>query len=273
MLIDSHCHLASHKFASSELDEIIARATAADVRAMVSLATCLDDLDANLTIADTHQQVGVCLGIHPCDVHNAPDDAIAVIETHSADARVVGIGETGLDYYHPAPDGWTEEAFRTRQRDFLDQHFQLAKRCGLGVVIHTRDRSGSQSFEDALAIYESYAHEVRALFHCYIGTSQNARRVLALGGLVSFGGVATFKSAQDVRDVARILPRGSFLLETDSPYLTPVPHRGQRNEPAYVRHTAECIAHERGESLAELIAHCGAATLQFFPTLRQKIRA
>lgn len=273
MLIDSHCHLASHKFDASELDDLIARATAADVRAMVSLATCLDDLDANLTIADTYQQVGVCLGIHPCDVHNAPDDALAVIDSHIHDDRVVGIGETGLDYYHPAPDGWTEEAFRTRQLDFLDQHFQLAKRCGLGVVIHTRDRSGCQSFDDSLAIYEPYAHEVRALFHCYIGTSRNARRVLALGGLVSFGGVTTFKSARDVLDVARILPRGSFLLETDSPYLAPVPFRGMRNEPAYVRHTAECIAKERGESLAELTAHCGEATLQFFPKLRKKIGA
>jgi TatD DNase family protein len=273
MLIDSHCHLASHKFEASELDDLIACAMQADVRAMVSLATCLEDIDANLTIADTYQNVGVCLGIHPCDVHNAPDDAVDVISQLTSDRRVVGIGETGLDYYHPAPDGWEEEAFRQRQRDFLEQHFLLAKRCGLGLVIHTRDRSGCQSFDDALEIYQRHASEVRALFHCFIGTHENALRVLALGGLVSFGGVTTFKTARDVLEVAMRLTRGSFLLETDSPYLAPVPFRGKRNEPAYVRHTAECIAAARGEALDDLTAHCGQATLEFFPRLREKMEA
>ena len=267
MLIDSHCHLASHKFETSELDAIVARAADAGVRAMVSLATCLDDIDANLTIADTYETVGVCLGIHPCDVHNAPDDAISVIAGLVADARVVGIGETGLDYYHPAPDGWEEETFRQRQRDFLEQHFLLAKRCGLGVVIHTRDRVGYQSFDDAMEIYQRHAKEVRALFHCFIGSLENAQRVLALGGVVSFGGVTTFKTAREVLDVAVALPCGSFLLETDSPYLAPVPFRGKRNEPAYVRHTAECIATARGETLEALTDHCGRATREFFPKL------
>jgi TatD DNase family protein len=271
MLIDSHCHLASHKFAPSELDDIIARATAADVRAMVSLATCLDDIEANLTIADTYPQVGVCLGMHPCDVHHAPDDAVSVIEPLMAGPHVVGIGETGLDYYHPAPEHWEENAFRARQREFLEQHFLLAKRCGLGVVIHTRDRSGCQSFDDAMAIYQRHASEVRALFHCFIGTYENACRVLDLGGLVSFGGVSTFKSARDVLDVATRLPKGSFLLETDAPYLAPVPFRGQRNEPAFVHHTAACIAAARGETLASLTEDCGRATVTFFPKLLPKI--
>ncbi len=270
MLIDSHCHLASHKFAPSELDGIIARASQAKVRAMVSLATCLDDIEANLTIADTYPQVGVCLGMHPCDVHHAPDDAISVIEPLVAGPHVVGIGETGLDYYHPAPENWEEPAFRERQRDFLERHFLLAKRSGLGVVIHTRDRSGCQSFDDAMEIYQRHATEVRALFHCFIGTYENARRVLDLGGLVSFGGVSTFKSARDVLEVAARLPRESFLLETDAPYLTPVPFRGQRNEPSFVHHTAACIAAARGETLESLAEHCGRATVAFFPKLLPK---
>jgi TatD DNase family protein len=271
MLIDSHCHLASHKFDPSERDDLIRRTGQAGVKAMVSLATCLDDIEENLTIADTFDQVGVCLGIHPCDVHNAPEDAVSVIAARVHDARVVGIGETGLDYYHPAPDGWDEEMFHQRQRDFLEQHFALAKSTGLGIVIHTRDRQGCASFDDAMAIYQPYASEVKALFHCFIGTEANARRVMALGGLVSFGGVATFKSARDVLDVATSLPPGSFLLETDSPYLAPVPHRGKRNEPAYVLHTAETIAAARGESLEELNHHTGQAALRFFPKLAAKI--
>jgi TatD DNase family protein len=112
---------------------------------------------------------------------------------------------------------------------------------------------------------------VRALFHCFIGTYENAQRVLALGGLVSFGGVTTFKTAQDVLEVAMRLPCGTFLLETDSPYLAPVPFRGKRNEPSYVHHTAVHIAEARGETLKELTAHCGEATLNFFPKLREKM--
>lgn len=271
MLIDSHCHLASHQFDPSELDELVARASQAKVYGMVSLATSMDDIESNLTIADTYPQVGVCLGMHPCDVHHAPDDATSVIEPLMAGPHVVGIGETGLDYYHPAPEHWEENAFRQRQRDFLEQHFLLAKRCGLGVVIHTRDRSGCQSFDDAMEIYQRHATEVRALFHCFIGTYENACRVLDLGGLVSFGGVCTFKSARDVLEVAKNLPRESFLLETDAPYLAPVPFRGQRNEPAFVHHTAVCIAAARGESLSSLTEHCGRATLKFFPKMLPKI--
>ncbi len=267
MLIDSHCHLASHKFDPSELDALLGRASDAGVRAMISLATCLEDIEANLTIADTYPNVGVCLGIHPCDVHNAPDDAIEVIALNVDDPRVVGIGETGLDYYHPAPEGWEEEAFRQRQREFLAQHFELARRCGLGIVIHTRDRQGCASFDDALKIYHDFRDDVRALFHCYIGNAENARRIIELGGLVSFGGVTTFKSARDVLEVARNLPAGTFLVETDAPYLAPVPHRGKRNEPAWVRHTAEHIALERGETLEEFATHTREATLRFFPRL------
>lgn len=271
MLIDSHCHLASHKFDPSELDALLERASQAGVRAMVSLATCLDDIEANLTIADTYQNVGVCLGIHPCDVHNAPDDAIEVIAASIADTRVVGIGETGLDYYHPAPEGWEEEPFRRRQLAFLEQHFDLARRSGLGIVIHTRDRQGCASFDDALRVYRDFASDVRALFHCYIGSAENARRVIELGGMVSFGGVTTFKSAGDVLEVARDLPAGTFLLETDAPYLAPVPHRGKRNEPAWVRHTAEHIAAARGETREQLATHTREATLRFFPRLAARL--
>ena len=269
MLIDSHCHLASHKFSAAELPELLERATLAGVTQMISLATCLDDVAQNLAIAREYPQVNVCLGIHPCDVHHAPDHATEVIATYLNDLNVVGIGETGLDYYHPAPDGWDEEHFRQRQRDFLESHFILANRFSLPVVIHTRDQVGCQSFEDALAIYRRHAEHVRALFHCFIGSRENAEKVIALGGMLSFGGVATFKSAANVLAVASSLPQGTFLLETDSPYLAPMPHRGKRNEPSFVKHTAEHIATARGETLEEISSHTCKAAWDFFPRLTQ----
>ncbi|RYD17892.1 MAG: TatD family deoxyribonuclease [Verrucomicrobiaceae bacterium] len=151
-----------------------------------------------------------------------------------------------------------------RQRSFLRQHFELAAAAKLNVVIHTRDREGCASFEDALAIYGNYHTSVRAVFHCFIGPWGNARRVLDLGGLVSFGGVATFKTAQEVRETARQCPAGGFMIETDAPYLAPEPFRGKRNEPAYTAKTAERLADLRGESLEALALHTGQAAEAFF---------
>lgn len=263
MLTDSHCHLASHKFSPEEIPALLERARDAGVSRMVSLVTSLDDLQANLTIAE-HPSVHTCIGIHPCDVHHAPDDAVEQLAAFTGDPRVCGIGETGLDYFHPAPDGWSEEDFRERQRAFLRRHFELAAAAKLNVVIHTRDREGCGSFEDALAIYGEHHTSVRAVFHCFIGPWENARRVLELGGLVSFGGVATFKTAHEVREAARQCPAGSFMIETDAPYLAPEPFRGKRNEPAYTAKTAERLAGLRGESLEALADHTTRTASAFF---------
>lgn len=263
MLIDSHCHLASHKFSPEEVPELLERAREAGVTRMISLVTSLDDLQPNLTIAE-NPAVHICIGIHPCDVHHAPDDAVDQLAAFAGDPRVCGIGETGLDYFHPAPDGWEEDAFRERQRVFLRRHFELAAAAKLNVVIHTRDKEGCGSFEDALAIYGDYHTSVRAVFHCFIGPWENAKRVLDLGGLVSFGGVATFKTAHEVRDTAEQCPAGSFMLETDAPYLAPEPFRGKRNEPAYVAKTAARLAELRSEPLEALAAHTGETAAAFF---------
>lgn len=263
MITDSHCHLASHRFSPGETDDLLARAREAGVTRFVTLATCLDDIAANLELA-TRPGVHACLGIHPCDVHNAPDDAVKKIAALVSDPCVCGIGETGLDYYHPAPDGWTEENFRARQKDFLRSHFALAETCGLPVVIHTRDKEGTASFDDALEIYRTYHKTTRAVFHCYISTADNARRVFDLGGIVSIGGVATFKNARELKDVVKHLPAGKFMVETDSPYLAPEPHRGKRNEPAFTRATAENIAILRGETLEQLAAHTSLTADGFF---------
>ena len=266
MLIDSHCHLASHRFDPGEIPDLLERARNAEVSRMITLATCLEDCHANLAIAN-NPVVHTCIGIHPCDVHHAPDDALIQLAAFVEDPRVCAIGETGLDYYHPAPEGWDEENFRERQRVLLRRHFELAATAGLNVVIHTRDREGDASFEDALTIYGDYHASVRAVFHCFIGPWENAARVIELGGLVSFGGVATFKTANQVRETARLCPEGSFMIETDAPYLAPEPHRGKRNEPSFVRKTAEHLAALRGESLIAL-AHHTARTAEMFFRLR-----
>lgn len=263
MLTDSHCHLASHRFKDHELPSLMDHASAAGVSRLVTLATSLEDLHANLAIA-SNPLVHTCIGIHPCDVHHAPDDAVSTLASFTADPRVCAIGETGLDYYHPAPDGWQEQAFRARQQEFLRRHFELAAASKLNIVIHTRDQSGHASFEDALAVYRDFHDSVRAVFHCFIGPWENAQRVLNLGGIVSFGGVATFKNAQQVRESAAKCPAGSFMIETDAPYLAPEPHRGKRNEPAYVRDTAEFLARHRNESLEALALHTGETATGFF---------
>jgi TatD DNase family protein len=268
-MTDSHCHLASHRFDPSEIPEILARARAAGVDRMVTLATCLGDLEANLKLAET-PGIHACIGIHPCDVHHAPDDVMEKLAVHTSDPRVCAIGETGLDYFHPAPEGWSEGDFRSRQRDLLEKHFLLAAEAGLNIVIHTRDREGCGSFEDALSIYDKHRSRVRAVFHCFIGPWEHAARVIDAGGLVSFGGVATFKSASHVRETLRNAPAGSFMLETDSPYLSPEPHRGARNEPGHVRHVAERAAAERGERLEDLVRHTDEVAAGFF-RFRQKI--
>ncbi len=263
MITDSHCHLASERFSDEERGALIDRAEEAGVHRLVTLATSLDDVEKNLELA-RDPRVKAAIGIHPCEVHEAPDDAVALLSAHAGDLRVCAIGETGLDYFHPAPEGWAEGDYRARQRDFLKQHFELAASAGLNVVIHTRDREGNASFDDALDVYQDYSTRVRAVFHCFIAGWSLAERVIDRGGLVSFGGVATFKKADVVKDAVRRCPEGSFMLETDSPYLAPEPMRGKRNEPAFTMHTARAVAELRGESLEQLAAHTEAAASSFF---------
>ncbi|MDQ8188788.1 TatD family hydrolase [Roseibacillus persicicus] len=263
-MTDSHCHLASHKFPATEIPELIARAKEAGVYRMVTLATDEEDIPRNVAIAETYPEVFACVGIHPCDVHLTRDDFEEVVRPHLSNPRVAGIGETGLDYYHPAPEGWTEEDYHARQRDFLRRHFELAKELGLNLVIHTRDRSGTTSFDDALAIYGDYSSSVQAVFHCFPGPTELAERVLAGGALLSFTGVATFKNAQICLDAARAVPLDRMMVETDSPYLAPVPKRGQRCEPAFVAHTAQRIAEAKAIPLAELVETTEKVCESFF---------
>jgi len=264
MLTDSHCHLAARRFGPEEMGDLLGRAEAAGVGRMVTLSTNLEDLEASLEIAARHPSVHVGAGIHPCDVHEAGAGELGRLEQVLGDPRVVAVGETGLDYFHPAPDGWDEAGYRARQVEMLERHFELAAGAGLNIVLHTRDRSGDASFRDALAVYARHAGRVRAVFHCFPGPWESARQVLDLGGMVSFTGVVTFSKPGESLATAVRCPPGAFMVETDSPYLAPTPHRGKRNEPAFVRHVAECLAEARGESLEDLARHTNEAADGFF---------
>lgn len=263
MIIDTHCHLASERYGADERRDLLDRAERAGVGAVVTMATSLADVEATLDLAKDRRVAGG-LGIHPCEVHEAPDDAVECLRRHAGDSGIGVIGETGLDYFHPAPEGWDEEQFRSRQRRFLSDHFELAAEKGLNIVIHTRDKEGSGSFDDAIGIYAKHAGKVRAVFHCFISEWEKAERVIGMGGLVSFGGIVTFKKADVVKECVRRCPAGTFMLETDAPYLAPEPMRGKRNEPAFTREIAEAIAKLRGESPDEVAAHTGRAAMKFF---------
>jgi TatD DNase family protein len=264
MLTDSHCHLGSHKFESNELDDLVQRAIDAGVHRLVTISTNLEDIPRNLAIADCFPGISACVGIHPCDVHESPDDYLPALRDFAQHPKVAAIGETGLDYFHPAPDGWTDTDYHERQRAFLRSHFELSAELGLNIVIHTRDRNGDQSFADALAIYEPFSKDVQAVFHCFPGPYSQAERVLSLGGLVSFTGIATFKKAAEVLDAAVQCPLDRLMVETDSPYLAPTPHRGKRCEPAFVRLTAEAIAQARSVNFTEFAEQTESTVDRFF---------
>jgi TatD DNase family protein len=264
MLTDSHCHLASHKFPPEEIPDLIQSAAENGIHRMITLSTCLDDIPTNIQLAETYPHIHATIGIHPCDVHQTPDDYLETLLKHITHPKCCAIGETGLDYFHPAPEGWTDADYHARQRNFLHQHFQFAADHGKNIVIHTRDKTGHSSQDDAVEIYRQYASKVTAVFHCFLGPFQNAHPILDLGGYLSYTGITTFKNATATLEAAKLTPTDRIMLETDSPYLAPTPHRGKRNEPAYTRFTAETIATARGITLEELATITEQNVNQFF---------
>lgn len=259
MLIDSHCHLASPTLAE-EIDDLVQRAVEAGVTRLVTIGTDLDDGATCLEFAEHYPEVYAAVGIHPTSVTEIEaEDWLEQIERMAAHPKVVAIGEIGLDYYHDPPEGWTFEAYQQRQKDFLRQQLELASRLGKNVVVHNRN-----SWEDTVEAVLPYSDRLRAVFHCHTGSWESARPLIEANHLISFTGIATFKSAKEVREAATQAEKGHFMVETDAPYLSPAPHRGKRCEPAFVRHTAEAIADFRGESLEALAAHTTATGEAFF---------
>ena len=247
MLIDSHCHLDFDAL-SADLDGVMARAEAAGVTGMVTISTRVENFSTYAGLAERYENVWCSVGTHPHNAHEElhvqTDDLVRL----SAHPRCVAIGEAGLDYFY-------DNAPRDAQAIGLRRHIGAARMTGLPLVIHSR-----QADEDMAAILEEEAGQGAFPFvlHCFTAGMDLAQRALALGGYVSFSGIITFKNAEEIREVAKIVPADRYLVETDAPYLAPIPHRGQSNEPSFVRHTAEKLADIRGISLEQLAAETTA---------------
>jgi TatD DNase family protein len=250
MLVDHHCHLDFPQLAEDRAG-VLARARAAGVAVMVTISTRIKKLPELIAIAQAHDNVYCSVGTHPHNAHEELDISIEDIVRLSEHPKVVAIGEAGLDYFykHSTPEA-QEEGFR--------RHIAAARATGLPLEIHARDADA-----DAARILEE-EHEkgaFPAILHCYTGGPDLAARALALGLYVSFTGVVTFKKSEALRDIVKSVPLDRMLVETDSPYLAPVPYRGKTNEPAYIVHTAKKLAEVKGVTCEELAA---ATTANFF---------
>lgn len=270
-MIDTHCHLASYLYEKEDVHSIIEQAQSAGLHKMITLGAHLSDWQRNVASAQQYPDiVYAALGIHPTDIvgGSQADDSAPwqqrLTQLHQS-VGLCAIGETGLDHYHPPPQGIEEATYHALQEEYLHAHAQLAVELGLNIVIHTRDRKGSTSFDRAIAILREYASKVRPVFHCFIGTPKQAQRIFdELDALVSFTGVITFPNAQNVANTATWCPIDRIMLETDAPYLAPVPVRGQRNYPAHVSHVYQFLAQAKNIPLPELTATIRTNAHQFF---------
>ena len=285
MLIDTHAHLDFPDFAD-ELDAVLARAAAAGVTRVITIGTTVEGSRRAIALAERFPNVFATIGVHPGNAEEAGDDCVEELHALAAHPRVVALGEMGLDY-HRLPSGRMlnpkdallsemplndprepaaairDGAYKTRQADVFQQQLELAVELGLNVVIHERD-----ACEDTLELLAPYTGRLRAVFHCFGKSIEQARELIGLGHLVSFTGIVTFKNAQILQDTAAQVPAAAFMVETDCPYLAPVPHRGKRCEPAYTRLVAERVAGLRGESLEALAARTTQTAESFFQFAR-----
>lgn len=250
MLIDSHCHLDFPDF-ESEIDAVVGRAASAGVGGMLTICTHVRKFERIRAVANRFENVCCSAGTHPHYAHDERDVKLEELLAHAEEPRVVAIGEAGLDYYY-------EKSAIPDQEHGFRMHIAAARETGLPLVIHSRDADD----HTARVLKEEMAKgEFRAVLHCFTGGRALALRGVELGLYVSFSGVLTFKKSEDLRAIAAELPADRILVETDAPYLAPVPKRGKRNEPAYVAHTAKVLAETRGLSEAEIAS---ITTANFF---------
>ncbi|GAA0450126.1 TatD family hydrolase [Sphingomonas molluscorum] len=240
-LADSHCHL-NYKGVFEQQPEVLARARDAGVVAMLNISTRENEWDAVIGTAEREPDVWATIGIHPNEADSYPDVDTERLVARAAHPRVVGIGETGLDYYY-------EHSDRARQQASFRSHLAACRQTGLPVVVHTRDAE-----DDTAAILKEELGKgsFPGVIHCFTGTAEFARQALDLGFYISISGIVTFKNARDLQETARWLPRERLLVETDAPFLAPVPHRGRPGEPAYVADTCRFLAELRGEDVEGL---------------------
>jgi TatD DNase family protein len=264
MLVDTHAHLDYPEF-TDDLDAVVLRAKNAGVTKILAIGTTLESSRNAVHFAEKYPEIYAVVGIHPTSVHEEREDFISEIQELLGHPKVVAVGETGLDYHHLPSSTRTKEISETTfgaastevieseladeaeiaaQSAAFEQHLELAAAKSKNVVIHQRD-----AWDDTLKILRPYSDHVHGVFHCFNGTLEQAQEVLGLGHYISFTGIVTFKNAGNLRKVAAFVPEDRIMVETDSPYLAPVPFRGKRCEPAFARETAAAIAVMRGTSL------------------------
>jgi TatD DNase family protein len=250
---------------------VLRRATEAGVTRIITIGTSLESSRRAIDLAEKYPAVYAAIGVHPTSIENAEEDVFTPLRELAKNPRVVAIGETGLDYHHLPSEEVAKEkqvqvmtalrtetdeeieaqiregAYKSKQASLFQQQLDLAIELGLNVVIHQRD-----AWEDTLKIMQPYTGKLRGVFHCFGGSLDQANEVLELDHLVSFTGIVTFKNGVAVREVAAEIPLWKFMVETDCPYLAPVPFRGKRCEPAHTRIVAETIAAARGIPLEEV---------------------
>jgi TatD DNase family protein len=243
MLVDSHCHL-NYRGLVEQQGEVLARARNNGVSAMLNISTREREWDEVIGLAEQEEDVWASVGIHPheADAHVGIDTAKLVEK--AAHARVIGIGETGLDYYYDHSD-------RAQQRASFREHIAAARETGLPIIVHTRD---AEDDTGQILSEEMAAGEYKGVIHCFTASADFARIALDLGFYISLSGIVTFKNAADLQDVAKWIPADRMLVETDAPFLAPVPHRGRTGEPGFVADTARFVAQLRGEGEDALAA-------------------
>ena len=253
MLVDSHCHLDFPDF-EGELDDVVTRASAAGIGLILSVCTHVTRFDTVLAIAEKYDNVFCTVGVHPHNAANEPEVTAEHLVRMAAHPKVVGFGETGLDFHY-------DNSPRDVQERFFRAHIGAAREAGLPVIVHTRDADA-----DMVRILED-EHAKGAfpgLIHCFSSGPELAESVFGIGFSISFSGIVTFKNADAIRQVARTAPLGSIMVETDAPYLAPVPHRGKQNEPAWVAQVADVVAEVRGVTPDELRARTTAVYQALF---------
>ncbi|MBV8376312.1 MAG: TatD family hydrolase [Verrucomicrobia bacterium] len=279
MLVDTHAHLDFPEFAA-DLEAVLRRAKEAGVSRIVAIGTTLPSCRKAIKFAEQHPEIYAAVGVHPTSVSAEPEDFISDLRQLADHPKVVAIGETGLDY-HRLPSSTREQevseaAFgaastETIESDLQDdaemasqliafeQQLELAATKSKNVVIHQRD-----AWDDTLKILRPYSEHVHGVFHCFNGSLEQAREAIDLGHYISFTGIVTFQNAEELRQVAGLLPSERIMVETDAPYLSPVPHRGKRCEPAFVRETAIAIAKIRNLTFETFFAQTTANAERFF---------
>lgn len=254
MLIDSHCHLDMLDLARHDhsMDNVIAAARARDVQQMLCVSVDLNRFDAMYRTASGYDNVWFSAGIHPLHVQESPFDRQR-LSALAADPRVVALGETGLDYHYSIDT-------REQQQASFAGHLQLAGELDLPVIVHTREAR-----EDTLRLIREHGNPDSAgVLHCFTESLEMARAALELGYLISFSGIITFRNAAELREVVKAIPLERMLIETDSPYLAPVPYRGKPNQPAYVAEVAACVAELKGVPVEQVAEQTTANFHQLF---------